>query len=199
MRLADSPLRYVLLILATWTAANCLFAAPGSDPGDQAKPAPPELREGYYHCAGSSSGKDYECIASIRKQGDAYVIRWLERGPGGCGHARRQPVHRGLVSRANRSRRQRVPRRGRWQTVRPLVHGRWQPQPRDAGIPERLRKMKCENCLGLGVLTGNDRLFPSGAPSWPCPECGGSGIAHCCEGLQAQPEDERLELCTHRE
>ena len=44
--------------------------------------------------------------------------------------------------------------------------------------------MQCETCLGTGVVlrrlfTGADpgRLVPR-----PCPECDGSGLAHCCEG-----------------
>jgi hypothetical protein len=30
-------------------------------------------------------------------------------------------------------------------------------------------------------------LLPTGQV-WPCPECGGTGVEHCCDGLQAQPE-----------
>jgi hypothetical protein len=25
----------------------------------------------------------------------------------------------------------------------------------------------------------------------PCPDCGGAAIAHCCEGLREQPEQDR--------
>jgi hypothetical protein len=39
----------------------------------------------------------------------------------------------------------------------------------------------CEHCHGKGVV------LLGGAP-YPCPECGGLGLLHCCEGLQAQPE-----------
>lgn len=46
--------------------------------------------------------------------------------------------------------------------------------------------MICEVCLGAGVVlrrtfTGESpgRLVPR-----PCPECNGSGIAHCCEGIR---------------
>lgn len=70
--------------------------------------------------------------------------------------------------------------------------------------------MRCEACHGEGHRlvwhrpTGKDighdaqcrRAFqvstrigsPRGLPlPVPCDECGGSGIAHCCEGLRAQP------------
>jgi len=50
-----------------------------------------------------------------------------------------------------------------------------------------MRVMRCERCRGDGWL-----LVPAptkfGLPEEvPCPECGGSGIAHCCEGDQTQP------------
>lgn len=36
--------------------------------------------------------------------------------------------------------------------------------------------MRCETCHGQ-LMTGI-----------PCPDCGGSGVAHCCDGICAQPE-----------
>jgi len=38
--------------------------------------------------------------------------------------------------------------------------------------------MRCEDCNGSG-------LKPHKAPEYyiPCPECGGTGFSHCCEGL----------------
>jgi hypothetical protein len=61
--------------------------------------------------------------------------------------------------------------------------------------------MICEVCHGTGKrlnpalsldrsplagLRGN----PKGLPLLvPCEDCGGSGVAHCCDGLRAQPED----------
>jgi hypothetical protein len=41
--------------------------------------------------------------------------------------------------------------------------------------------MLCVHCHGKHIimLSGQGR---------PCPECGGFGEVHCCEGLQAQPE-----------
>ena len=38
--------------------------------------------------------------------------------------------------------------------------------------------MRCAFCDGMGFVSG-----PSQAR--PCPECGGCGIAHCCDGLRA--------------
>lgn len=43
--------------------------------------------------------------------------------------------------------------------------------------------MRCETCRGTG-----------GPPWAPCPDCGGGGIAHCCEGDQAQPENDAPDL-----
>jgi hypothetical protein len=56
---------------------------------------------------------------------------------------------------------------------------------------------KCQTCQGRG--TGYVSLPPV-QESYPyryyyfevqivgCPDCGGSGIEHCCEGLREQPE-----------
>jgi hypothetical protein len=41
--------------------------------------------------------------------------------------------------------------------------------------------MLCNHCHGKHVLVID------GQPR-PCEECGGAGLIHCCEGLQAQPE-----------
>lgn len=40
--------------------------------------------------------------------------------------------------------------------------------------------MLCEVCYGKHVVTVNGRRLP-------CPECGGAGEVHCCDGLQEQP------------
>ncbi len=62
--------------------------------------------------------------------------------------------------------------------------------------------MKCDHChgfgrltvyltngaLGSGNITGNST---NSAPSYrldPCPQCHGSGIVACCEGICEQPE-----------
>jgi hypothetical protein len=50
-----------------------------------------------------------------------------------------------------------------------------------SGTSEEGDGVLCENCHGKGVI------LIAGAPH-PCPECGGLGLLHCCEGLQAQPE-----------
>jgi hypothetical protein len=41
--------------------------------------------------------------------------------------------------------------------------------------------MICETCHGKGLVN-------AGGQNQPCAECGGLGVIHCCEGLQAQPE-----------
>jgi hypothetical protein len=38
--------------------------------------------------------------------------------------------------------------------------------------------MICRNCHGVGWVE-----------EWPCPNCSGFGVEHCCDGLQEQPED----------
>ena len=55
--------------------------------------------------------------------------------------------------------------------------------------------MRCETCQGRGQVT--ERVdatceptpqFHQDQASLPCPECGGSGITHCCDGLCEQPD-----------
>ena len=56
--------------------------------------------------------------------------------------------------------------------------------------------MRCEPCLGTGKAFIAERgvIGAFSFSEWlahmnkPCRDCGGSGIAHCCEGDQAQPE-----------
>lgn len=43
--------------------------------------------------------------------------------------------------------------------------------------------MRCETCHGIKT------------PGIPCPDCGGSGVANCCEGLRAQAEPEIKDEC----
>lgn len=46
--------------------------------------------------------------------------------------------------------------------------------------------MQCETCQGTGRADRYGYLMP-----WlSCLDCSGSGIAHCCDGLQAQPSGE---------
>lgn len=55
--------------------------------------------------------------------------------------------------------------------------------------------MRCTFCFGLGkvrgVLAPFDTLSEASAAHLPCPECGGTGILHCCEGEQAQADVEQ--------
>ena len=41
--------------------------------------------------------------------------------------------------------------------------------------------MLCDYCHGKRLVVAYGRVQP-------CTECGGLGVLHCCEGLQAQPE-----------
>jgi hypothetical protein len=51
--------------------------------------------------------------------------------------------------------------------------------------------MLCPRCQGKHfVLVGNSLR--------PCPECGGYGETHCCEGDQAQPETVENNEATER-
>ena len=68
--------------------------------------------------------------------------------------------------------------------------------------------MRCQTCHGTRVVQvfamvpKDPRMAFAGAKgagprarlnlgrAMPCPDCNGSGVAHCCEGLQCQPEKE---------
>lgn len=48
--------------------------------------------------------------------------------------------------------------------------------------------MRCETCQGIGKVTYDQHPEPKPQPFgsvFPCPECAGSGITHCCDGLTA--------------
>lgn len=48
--------------------------------------------------------------------------------------------------------------------------------------------MRCETCQGVGKVTYDQHPEPKPQPFgsvFPCPECAGSGITHCCDGLTA--------------
>jgi hypothetical protein len=56
--------------------------------------------------------------------------------------------------------------------------------------------MRCERCQGLGKLTYDTHPEPKPqrlGSVFPCPDCGGSGITHCCDGLTACNEVEERE------
>ncbi len=44
--------------------------------------------------------------------------------------------------------------------------------------------MRCETCDGRGFVTSKQ---PHLRPTDPCPDCGGTSIAHCCDGIVACP------------
>jgi len=50
--------------------------------------------------------------------------------------------------------------------------------------------MRCEKCQGAGKVKGIACLHTGQSieVEMPCRECGGTGVSHCCDGLQEQPE-----------
>lgn len=56
--------------------------------------------------------------------------------------------------------------------------------------------MRCETCQGTGKTMSR---APFGDPAKDlytctmiaCPECGGSGVTHCCDGMREQPDGAR--------
>jgi hypothetical protein len=55
--------------------------------------------------------------------------------------------------------------------------------------------MICSSCYGIGEVLVDREGKPvsrlrDAATMITCPECGGCGIVHCCEGMQEQPEPE---------
>ena len=60
-------------------------------------------------------------------------------------------------------------------------------RPSRGAASEETERMNCPTCFGIGeVLIGKDGLPASrlrdAATMIPCPECGGCGTTHCCEG-----------------
>jgi len=59
--------------------------------------------------------------------------------------------------------------------------------------------MQCELCHGSGkIRVSHGLLHGGGEPLWlfsgrvdVCPDCNGSGIAHCCDGLVEQPRQDK--------
>lgn len=47
--------------------------------------------------------------------------------------------------------------------------------------------MVCEFCHGTGKILVPRMNIAMGYD--PCPECNGTGLQHCCEGLCEQPDD----------
>ena len=54
--------------------------------------------------------------------------------------------------------------------------------------------MLCETCRLTGrpgfVRMARRADDPADEPMVPCPDCGGSGIAHCCDGICEQPPND---------
>lgn len=56
--------------------------------------------------------------------------------------------------------------------------------------------MRCERCQGTGTILIIDLMTPRvgiNGEQAPCPDCNGTGITHCCDGLCEQPEREEGE------
>jgi hypothetical protein len=54
--------------------------------------------------------------------------------------------------------------------------------------------MICETCRWTGRpgfvrAAGDGSKRPVGSGMIPCPDCGGTAIAHCCDGICEQPEN----------
>jgi DnaJ-class molecular chaperone len=51
-------------------------------------------------------------------------------------------------------------------------------------------KVWCDSLQVTGVIPDDKLLHPQPRFSLrePCPDCGGCGFAHCCEGLREQPQ-----------
>jgi hypothetical protein len=53
--------------------------------------------------------------------------------------------------------------------------------------------MQCDTCKDSGNpgYVVHPPADPNGRTFYfvPCPDCGGTGVAHCCDGLRAQPDD----------
>ena len=54
--------------------------------------------------------------------------------------------------------------------------------------------MICETCIGIGEILIDGYGMPvsrlrDAIMMVPCPDCDGSGITHCCDGLREQPDD----------
>lgn len=50
--------------------------------------------------------------------------------------------------------------------------------------------MRCETCQGTGRVPRHPPELRAYGGAWlteekPCPECGGCGVSHCCDGLTA--------------
>jgi DnaJ-class molecular chaperone len=51
--------------------------------------------------------------------------------------------------------------------------------------------MRCETWDGAGMVLGVSAVGPRKmivSVAVPCPDCGGCGVAHCCDGLTAVNE-----------
>src|SRR5262245_15546951 len=66
--------------------------------------------------------------------------------------------------------------------------------------------MRCETCQGRGQLKERLNQEPEAARKcehnvehFPCPDCGGSGIAHCRDGLCEQPDVRCTAPCFDRD
>lgn len=60
--------------------------------------------------------------------------------------------------------------------------------------------MVCERCHGTGYPAPRYVEVEGEAPrlvrdaQLPCPDCGGCGRLHCCDGLHEQPEEENMDV-----
>jgi hypothetical protein len=61
--------------------------------------------------------------------------------------------------------------------------------------------MLCETCRWTGrpgFVRVPSSIQEDPCAMIPCPDCGGQGIAHCCDGICEQPDLELMNKPTHR-
>ena len=59
--------------------------------------------------------------------------------------------------------------------------------------------MRCETCQGQGKVTYDKHPEPKPTQFgsvFLCPDCGGSGVSHCCDGLTACNDPPRPDFVT---
>jgi DnaJ-class molecular chaperone len=60
--------------------------------------------------------------------------------------------------------------------------------------------MRCETCHGTGYRCEARMIPGTQTPAYylnqPCPDCNGTGEAHCCDGIVEQPQPDKGQPCS---